>query len=173
MHRAILLSPVVVLLFGFSISVAAEQEGIRGPALLLTDPTPPPFPREDVEAERRVRTFHEQPPIIPHSIRDYQLDRRANQCLTCHGRTGTSDSPLSIAHFLDRDGRASASVAPGHYFCTQCHVTQTASSPPVGNSYQVLATVPFHRHLCNECHLPQTGMSSAGASLREGRDHAR
>ncbi|HJU17631.1 MAG TPA: nitrate reductase cytochrome c-type subunit [Stellaceae bacterium] len=157
------MAPAVAGLIGLSTAIAADLNGIRGPTVLTVNPAPPPFASEDIEPDRLARSAYDQPPVIPHSIRDYRIDARANQCLSCHGRTGKADvsaPTISIAHFRDRDGRILAAIAPGHYFCTGCHVPQAKASPPVANTYQVLATVPFRRYLCMECHLPQTGTSA-------------
>ena len=87
---------------------------------------------------REVRSYPEQPPIIPHSIEAYQLDANVNQCLSCHARsrTGESQAPMvSITHFMDRDGQFLASVSPRRYFCNQCHVPQYPVKVPVGNRF--------------------------------------
>jgi cytochrome c-type protein NapB len=173
MYRPISFLLVALLLTHPWISVTAESTGVRGPIPLLLDPQPPAISNEDIGGERRVRTFHDQPPIIPHSILNYRIDIRLNECLSCHNRAGTSELPLTSDHFLDRDGRALASVAAGHYFCTQCHVSQAEVSLPVGNTYRVLATLPFQRHVCTECHLPQIGISGERPSLQGDDDHGR
>ena len=165
------------MLFGTLTANAADLDGIRGSTPLTAAPAPPPFPGEDTVPDRRPRSFYEEPPVIPHSIAGYRIDAGTNQCLSCHGRARTTDVPaptISAAHLLDRNGRASASVAPGHYFCTECHVPLANASPPIGNNYQVLATEPFRRYLCMECHRPQTGLvSQVGTKLRDGNEHPR
>ena len=87
---------------------------------------------------REVRSYPEQPPIIPHTIDSYQLDANVNQCLSCHARSRTGDSQapmVSITHFMDRDGQFLASVSPRRYFCIQCHVPQHPVKVPVGNHF--------------------------------------
>jgi cytochrome c-type protein NapB len=89
-------------------------------------------------AEREVRNYPEQPPLIPHSIDAYQLDINVNKCLSCHARlrTGESHAPmLSITHFMDRDGQFLATVSPRRYFCTQCHVPQHPVKAPVASTF--------------------------------------
>jgi cytochrome c-type protein NapB len=175
-YRALLIAPAAAGLLGLSTAIAADLQGIRGPTAITVDSTPPPLASEDIEPDRQPRSAYDQPPVIPHSIRGYRIDARANQCLSCHGRGSTTQPSaprLSIAHLRDGDRPAHASVEPGHYFCTGCHVPQAAASPPIGNTYQVL-TVPFRRYLCLECHLPQTGLSStSAAALRDGDEHIR
>jgi cytochrome c-type protein NapB len=89
-------------------------------------------------AEREVRNYPEQPPLIPHAIEGYQIDLNGNKCLSCHARarTGESQAPmLSITHFMDREGQFLASVSPRRFFCTQCHVPQHEVKAPVENDF--------------------------------------
>jgi len=95
-------------------------------------------------AEREVRNYPEQPPLIPHAIEGYQVDLNGNKCLSCHARarTGESQAPmLSITHFMDREGQFLASVSPRRFFCTQCHVPQHEVKPPVENEFVDIDTL--------------------------------
>ena len=88
--------------------------------------------------QRQARNYPEQPPLIPHKIEGYQLDLNSNKCLSCHSRRRTEDSQapmVSVTHFMDRDGNFLADVSPRRYFCQQCHVPQTDTTPPVGNDF--------------------------------------
>ena len=85
-----------------------------------------------------------QPPTIPHKIDGYQLDKNANRCLYCHNRDRIPETqaiPLSVTHYMDRDGNVRATISPRRYFCTQCHVTQTETKPLVDNTFQDVDTV--------------------------------
>ena len=102
----------------------------EGPAAAMT-------PQRN-SAEKEVRNYPEQPPVIPHTIDGYQVDINGNKCLTCHARarTGESQAPMvSITHFMDRDGQFLASVSPRRYFCTSCHVPQHVVKAPVVNDF--------------------------------------
>ena len=95
-------------------------------------------------AEREIRNYPEQPPLIPHAIEGYQVDLNGNKCLSCHARarTGESQAPmLSITHFMDRDGQFLASVSPRRFFCTQCHVPQHEVKAPVENDFVDIDTL--------------------------------
>jgi cytochrome c-type protein NapB len=93
-----------------------------------------------VTDDRRVmRNYPEQPPVIPHSIRDYQISLNTNKCLTCHSRQFTEEvqAPMiSITHYVTRDGQTVGAVAPRRYLCLQCHVPQTEVQPLVENTFQ-------------------------------------
>ena len=86
----------------------------------------PDFKWEGKEG-RMQRNYRQQPPLIPHSIAQYQMDLRTNQCLSCHDWTkaGERGAPtLSMTHYLDRDGVELDFIAGTRYFCNQCHVPQ-------------------------------------------------
>ncbi len=79
-----------------------------------------------------------QPPVIPHKIEGYQLDKNANRCMMCHARTRTQESQapmVSVTHFMDRDGNFLAELSPRRYFCMQCHVPQADAKPLIDNKF--------------------------------------
>ena len=86
-----------------------------------------------------------QPPTIPHKTDNYQVDRFANKCMTCHARTRvgeTQATPISITHYQDRDGNFLADVSPRRYFCEQCHVVQMDGvKPTVQNRFRDVETM--------------------------------
>jgi cytochrome c-type protein NapB len=127
-------------------TLAAETltSGLRGPTALNDEgPAPPMTPMRNT-AEREVRNYPEQPPVIPHSIDGYQIDLNSNKCLTCHARARTAESQapmVSITHFMDRDGQFLASISPRRFFCTECHVPQNVTNPPVSNDFVDIDTM--------------------------------
>lgn len=125
-------------------AVAAASAGavdmtdrLRGGPITDTLP-PPPIANTDNSDIRRQRAYAMQPPVIPHKIDGYQLDRNANRCMFCHARTKTQESQapmISVTHFQDRDGNHLAELSPRRYFCLQCHVPQAQLNPLVGNRF--------------------------------------
>lgn len=96
----------------------------------------PVFQQETVRFNREYR---QQPPLVPHSIDQYQIDLRANQCLTCHDWTNAGDRgapTLSMTHYLDRNGRELDQVAGTRWFCNQCHVPQANAPELVENVFE-------------------------------------
>jgi len=88
---------------------------------------------------KRGRAYPMQPPTIPHKIDNYQVDLKANTCLSCHSRTRIQESQapmISVTHFMDRDGNFLAEVSPRRYFCKQCHVTQVERNDLVNNKFK-------------------------------------
>ncbi len=111
---------------------------LRGAPIMETTP-PPPLVNSDNSDIRRARNYAMQPPVIPHKIDNYQLDKNANRCMFCHARTQTQSSGapmISVTHFQDRQGNHLAELSPRRYFCTQCHVPQADAKPLVNNSFQ-------------------------------------
>ena len=127
-----------------STALAAELTGLRGAVPVDQEAAPPPIANEINDDKRHARNYPEQPPVIPHQTRDYQITLNANKCLTCHSRqfTAQSQAPMiSITHFMDRDGQILASVTPRRYFCTQCHVSQADTPPLVENTFRDIDTI--------------------------------
>ena len=149
--RSIWTALMVLALLGFGVtpSIAADDmsgiySALRG-RTALTDEADPPrmLPQANMDI-RQIRNYPEQPPVIPHTIESYQIDKNVNQCLSCHARarTGDSQAPMvSITHFMDRDGQFLASVSPRRYFCNQCHVPQHPVDSPVENGFVDVDTV--------------------------------
>jgi nitrate reductase (cytochrome), electron transfer subunit len=111
----------------------------------MADVPAPPIPDTITFDVRPMRSYPEQPPVIPHSIEGYQVTLATNRCLECHRREYTQlvGAPMiSFTHFMDRDGQMLADVAPRRYFCTACHVQQTGARPLVENVYQDMLLLP-------------------------------
>lgn len=123
---------------GFEGAVQSPLDALRGTTPINTEGLAPPIPQTRNSSERDVRNYPEQPPLIPHAIEGYRIDRNSNKCLSCHARarTGESGAPmLSVTHFMDRDGQILAAVSPRRYFCTQCHISQFEVKAPVPNDF--------------------------------------
>ena len=115
-----------------------HPRGLRGSAPLDKEPAAPLMPKMINDDLRRGRAFAMQPPVIPHQIENYQVDRNFNKCMTCHGRDRVPDSQapmVSVTHFMDRDNNFRAEISPRRYFCTQCHVPQMDVKVPVENTF--------------------------------------
>ena len=146
MTRKLALVLLISLLAGGTSSLLAQglTSALRGPTPLNDEGAAPPMTPMRNTAEREMRNYPEQPPVIPHAIDGYQIDLNSNKCLTCHARarTGESQAPMvSITHFMDRDGQFLASISPRRFFCTECHVPQNVVGPPVSNDFTDIDTL--------------------------------
>jgi cytochrome c-type protein NapB len=140
-----LLSGCVILVSGAIYAQNAPQitpqivPRVTGNADPMSEPPIPPIARPITDDKRVMRNYPEQPPVIPHSIDNYQLTLKTNRCLDCHRRQYTEGSGapmISVTHFMDRDGQVLADVTPRRYFCTACHVQQTDAKPLVPSTFQ-------------------------------------
>jgi cytochrome c-type protein NapB len=119
-------------------------DAARGPTPIVETPKPPLLSNAINDDQRRTRSYTMQPPIIPHRVDGYQVDKQFNKCLDCHARVKTSATqavPISVTHYLDRDGQMLAQVSTRRYFCQQCHVAQDGVSPIVANVFEDVDTV--------------------------------
>src|SRR5689334_6507300 len=141
---AILLLAAALVAGAGSLAAQSLNSGLRGPAPLNDEgPAPPMAPTKNT-AEKEVRNYPEQPPVIPHTTEGYQIDINGNKCLSCHARARTAESQapmVSITHFMDRDGQFLASVSPRRFFCTECHVPQNMVKPPIDNDFVDIDTM--------------------------------
>lgn len=120
------------------IARAADVNGLRGPTPLDKEAVAGQMLDETNTDRRRSRNYPEQPPVIPHATRGYEISLQANKCLTCHGRQFTEQSQapmISVTHFMDRNDQILATVSARRYFCNQCHVPQTDAKPLVENKF--------------------------------------
>lgn len=121
-----------------------SPDGLREGGTLGELNSAPPIAGDPREVKREVRNYPEQPPVIPHVIRDYQVDKRFNRCLDCHSREAApaAGAPMvSVTHFMDRNFQVRAEVTPGRYFCTQCHVPQTDAEALVESDFKPIDQV--------------------------------
>lgn len=116
--------------------IATLREGV---AIMDNNENPATLDNAANTDVKRGRAYPMQPPTIPHKIDGYQIDRFANQCLSCHARDRTAETQapmISVTHFMDRDGNFLADVSPRRYFCSQCHVTQIERNPLLENTFK-------------------------------------
>jgi nitrate reductase (cytochrome), electron transfer subunit len=114
-------------------------DAARGPAAIPATTEPPRLTNSVNDDNRLPRNYSLQPPIIPHRIDGYQVDKNFNKCLDCHAREKTAFSqatPVSPTHYITRDGKVLDRISTRRYFCKQCHVPQEPVKPLVGNTFR-------------------------------------
>ncbi|TKB50732.1 nitrate reductase cytochrome c-type subunit [Ferrimonas aestuarii] len=80
-----------------------------------------------------------QPPLVPHTIRHYEMSLNANKCLSCHSWKNAKESgatKISVTHYQTREGQVLSDVSPRRYFCLQCHVPQADATALIDNEFQ-------------------------------------
>jgi len=115
-------------------------DAMRGATPILEATQPPRLSNAVNDDNRMPRNYAQQPPVIPHRVDGYQIDKNFNKCLDCHAKARTAFSgaiPVSPTHYMDRSGKVLEQVSTRRYFCLQCHVPQEAAARPlVGNSFK-------------------------------------
>ena len=142
--RAVLLAGLLSILGSTGAVYADELHSLRGAPELDVVPTAEPMKKIHRDQETIARDYVLQPPLIPHQIRGYRIDKNSNKCLSCHSWKNykqTGATKISITHFETRDSKQLADVSPLRYFCTQCHVTQADAKPLIKNRFKSVETL--------------------------------
>ena len=122
-----------------SAASAAFVDAMRGSVPIPESTNPPRLGNAVNDDNRLPRNYSLQPPVIPHRVDGYQVDKNFNKCLDCHARAKTEFSqavPVSATHYIDRSGKVLDHVSTRRYFCQQCHVAQEPVKPLVGNLFK-------------------------------------
>ena len=87
-----------------------------------------------------MKNYVQQPPLIPHDISGFAINRDGNTCLSCHNWNAEmpSATKVGVSHFINREGKALAEISVRRYFCTQCHVMQKNAPPLLKNLFKPL-----------------------------------
>jgi len=132
----LVLAGVVLLIIG---PVLAEPvTSLRGNTDLDETSGAPDVKQLD-NSGRYTKSYRQQPPLIPHKIKKYEIDLKNNQCLRCHDwpRNVEENAPkISETHYIGREGQALDHVSKRRWFCTQCHVPQFKAPSLVGNTFK-------------------------------------
>lgn len=130
---------IVGLLFSFAnIAIETEIATLRDATKIDEQKEPNAIPKVVNSDIKQARNYPMQPPVIPHTTRNYEVNTNTNKCMSCHSRVRTEESQapmVSVTHYMDRDGNFLAEVSPRRYFCNQCHVTQQDAKPLVENTF--------------------------------------
>lgn len=138
----IILIPAVMVLS--SLAYSQSVASLRGNVPISQEVAVEPMPKPIVNDRKVARNYPMQPPLIPHNIRDYQVNLNVNTCLSCHSRKRVGESQatmISVTHYMDRDGNFLADISPRRYFCNQCHVKQHDTAPLVENDFVDMDTL--------------------------------
>ncbi len=141
---------MVVLLaaIGFSTqSIAEAVSSLRGVADIDQDSAAPVAKKYAKDNEPIARDYVQQPPLIPHKIKNYRINLKSNKCMSCHSWSNYREAnatKISQTHFESRDKNVLANVSARRYFCTQCHVPQVNAQPLVENVFEPVTAISGH-----------------------------
>ena len=136
---ALALAAAVLLSGGGVVSAQENLESLRGKAPISQELRTDNMFRPEKDQDIIPRNFQKQPPLIPHSIKGYNITQNFNKCMDCHAWQKTKQTgatKVSVTHFRTREGQELDNISPRRYFCTQCHVPQKEVQPLVGNSFE-------------------------------------
>lgn len=144
-----LVTLLLVVVTGGLLTAVFAAEGVpvrslRGDVPLTQEPKPPEMQNDLKDHPVEVRSYVQQPPLIPHTIRDYRITAQHNKCMECHSWARYREfgaTKISMTHFKDRTGTDTATVSPLRYFCTQCHAPQTDAQPLVENTFKPIQSI--------------------------------
>ena len=96
--------------------------------------------RPGSSGDKVARTFSTQPPVIPHSIENFdEINLENNQCMDCHAAANfkKKNAPkVGDSHFITREGKKLEEASSARYNCVQCHVPQVDAPPLVENEFK-------------------------------------
>ena len=120
-----------------------RRDPMRGNVPILDEAAPPRMQAQENKDVRRVRSHSDAAADDPAQDRRLPARQDVNRCMFCHSRTRIEETraiPVSVTHYMDRDGNVRGDVSPRRYFCTQCHVPQDEVKPLVENRFQDFET---------------------------------
>ncbi len=136
---------ILLAIISFANPVIAEPvSSLRGAIDIDQEPRPPTAKKYRKDGEPIERDYVQQPPLIPHKIKNYHVNLKSNKCMSCHSWSKYREAgatKISQTHFEDRDKHLLANVSARRYFCTQCHVPQVDAKPLVGNYFKPVSAI--------------------------------
>nr|ABB79932.1 nitrate reductase [uncultured bacterium pES01019D12] len=130
---------IIMVAYGGQLLSQENVATMRGVKSIEDTSSAPESKRWEPDSSPLTRDFVQQPPLIPHSTKGYQINLKFNKCLTCHSWANHKEAgatKISLTHFKDRDGNELSNVSASRYFCTQCHVPQRDTAPLVENEFE-------------------------------------
>lgn len=133
---------LVVLVSVLLLPLASAKEGVqslRGGTELGDASVPAKLNKWRHDDEPIARQYVQQPPLIPHRVDNYKINKKFNKCLTCHSWSNyrvSGATKVGQSHFMEHDGSENSNIAGRRYFCLQCHVPQKQVDPLVGNEFK-------------------------------------
>lgn len=138
--KTILVAGSILLSAAAFTAAAQDLRGLAGGQDALGRVNPAPENVKQSTPDRGFsRAYRQQPPLIPHTVENYQITATNNACMSCHDWPGHIDAKapkVSETHYVDRAGVRLDKIAGTRYFCQQCHVPQADAKPLVNNTFR-------------------------------------
>ncbi len=139
---ALVIAAAVLLTGAGSAGAQESLESLRGGVPITQTSRTDNMFRPEKDQDVIPRNFQKQPPLIPHSIKGYNITQNFNKCMDCHSKERaeeTGATKVAKSHYLDREDKKLTNISPRRYFCMQCHVPQFDAKPLVENTYKPAA----------------------------------
>jgi cytochrome c-type protein NapB len=138
MKKSILPVAVAMTTAFYTISaVSADVASLRGDELTTMSAEPAKTKVMSVTGGI-IRSYKEQPPMVPHTVDKYEINLKNNGCMKCHSeKTYKKEKAPKVgdSHYVTRDGKVLDTISSRRYFCNQCHATQEDARPLVKNNF--------------------------------------
>lgn len=119
-------------------SQAVEVMSLRG-STDLQDESSKPIKAKVMNVQGGImRSYKQQPPMVPHEVDKYIINIKNNGCLKCHSEeTYQKEKAPKVgdSHYVTRDGEVLKTISSRRYFCNQCHAPQVGAAPLVQNNF--------------------------------------
>ncbi len=137
------LAAVVAITLAACASTAMQVSSLRGQNASTVDVAPDVkvyVGKRPGQTPLIVRNFDTQPPLIPHTVENYEINATENACWECHNSDdfkGQKMPMVGVSHLL---GPVVADVTPKldmkRWQCDSCHVPQVDAKPLVENAFK-------------------------------------
>ncbi len=140
MKKFILATAALFMVVALALPQVAQagSMSLRGDKELSAASDNPDMAKLKLDEESFKRNYKQQPPLIPHKVKKYQINLKNNRCLKCHDKPNYKEEEAPMigkSHYMTKDGKEGEEINMGRYFCTQCHVGQTVAKPLVENTF--------------------------------------
>ncbi len=137
------LAAVVAITLAACASTAVQVNSLRGQNADTADLAPNAMAyvgKRPGQHALIVRNFENQPPLIPHTIENYEISATENACWECHNSDDLKGQKMPMVGKSHLIGPVVADVTPKldmkRWQCDSCHVPQVDAKPLVENAFK-------------------------------------
>lgn len=139
MNKTVAIILSLLLTFSVGSAFAQQPSSIRGADIAEADQAPVDKPYQGAmpgSQKRIARSFSGQPPLIPHTMENFEeITADSNPCLDCHltGEFKKGMPKVAPSHLAAKGAKPVLNMS--RWQCNSCHVAQVGAKPLVENSF--------------------------------------
>lgn len=137
MKKSVVVFMVAMLAIFYTASAISDVVSLRGDE--IANEAKKPAKTKVVSVTGGIlRSYKQQPPMVPHAVDKYQINLKNNGCMKCHSeKTYKQEKAPKVgeSHYVTRDGKVLDNLSSRRYFCNQCHAPQVGAEPLVQNNF--------------------------------------